>query len=206
MKMRIHSRYVHFDKRNPQASAVCDQSGFRVFHKDLVAQMEYNSAGLYNTGFLVHRDFVDTPNPQNMTPYVGVDLRAVKNPRPDFAQVPFQAKKEFNVTDFPNVYIQTYQPTKDETLDDGLANLQMAATLTQVLTGTRSSILRFIMPITVATWTMSNLTGGGLPIEVQQVQSYNVFTIPNGETRVFTATFTNFDMGVPQSVGLVPPI
>ena len=75
-------RYIRSNLRNFSAAAQCDQTGFQVLHKDLVPQMDYNGQGLYWTGFLVHKDFVDKPNPQKMATKIFSDPRTVKNPRP----------------------------------------------------------------------------------------------------------------------------
>lgn len=74
--------YIKATLKKFSAAAQCDQTGFQVLHKDLVPQMEYGGQGLYNTGYLVHKDFVDKPNPQNMAPRVSDDPKPVKNPRP----------------------------------------------------------------------------------------------------------------------------
>lgn len=53
--------------------SVCDASGFMCNRDDMVSQMAYNGAGLYNTGLVVHKRFADQPNPQALTPFLGVD-------------------------------------------------------------------------------------------------------------------------------------
>lgn len=63
---------------------MCDQSNFIVPHKDLVWQMEYNGAGLFNTGLLVYKKFVDKPNPTNLAPKFYGDPKPVMNARPSY--------------------------------------------------------------------------------------------------------------------------
>jgi hypothetical protein len=169
--------YVRIDKRRPRASAVCDVSGFRVMHHNLVPEMEYNGAGLYNTGMLVEKRFVTRPNPQNMTPYIGPDMKPVPNPRPDFARPPDPSLKEFDVSAYPDVVEQTRE---------------QYVWLTQVFIGNRTSDLLFEMPATYATWIMVNQTSGGHTIRFKQVAGYKTYDVEPGETRRFTSVFNDF--------------
>ena len=80
--MTRKSKWLDIDFNNPRAEAVCDMSGIFCMHKDLRPQMEYAGEGLVFTGFYVHKDFLDKPNPQNMTPKVYFDPIPISNPRP----------------------------------------------------------------------------------------------------------------------------
>jgi len=169
--------YVHINKRNPRASAVCDISGFRVMHHNLVHQMEYNGEGLYDTGLMVEKRFATRPNPQNMTPYIGPDMKPVPDPRPDFARPPNPSLREFDVTNYPDVVTQT----RDQ-----------YSWLTQVFYGARTAPLTFEMPATYATWIMTNRISGDQPIYVKQIRGYEVYEIPPDQTRTFTSLFNTF--------------
>jgi hypothetical protein len=169
--------YVRINKRSPRASAVCDVSGFRVMHENLVSEMEYNGAGLYATGMMVEKRFVTRPNPQNMTPFIGPDMKPVSNPRPDFARPPDPSLKEFDVRAYPNEVIQPREQYE---------------WLTQVFVGERTAPLLFLMPSTYATWSMTNQTSGGYAISFKQLLSYTSYEVLPGETRHFTSIFNTF--------------
>lgn len=80
--MRVKNKYLKIRMEDPQAQAVCDFSGVICMHNGLVKQMEYYGNGLRWTGFMVHKNFADKPNPQNLKPLVFKDPIPVKNPRP----------------------------------------------------------------------------------------------------------------------------
>jgi hypothetical protein len=81
---RPRGKYTKINMSNPLALGRCDYSGFLVRHADLVPQLQYRGAGaLVDTKYLVHRNFVDTPNPQDLTPLVMPDPIPIQNPRPD---------------------------------------------------------------------------------------------------------------------------
>lgn len=67
---------------NIQPLGQCDFTQYLCNHKDLRWYMEYNSTGLYNTGLLVHKDFLFKPNPSNLLPQLHTDPTPVKNARP----------------------------------------------------------------------------------------------------------------------------
>lgn len=83
--MRINSRgkYTRGKRNYPFAVGRCDYTGFIVKYTDLVKQYEYAGDGIYDTGYLVHKDFVDQPNPQNLVPILKLDPVPVLNARPD---------------------------------------------------------------------------------------------------------------------------
>lgn len=60
---------------------MCDQSNFSVPHKDMIRQMEYNGAGLFDTGLLVYKKFADRPNLSNLAPKFFGDPTPVINAR-----------------------------------------------------------------------------------------------------------------------------
>lgn len=80
--MRLNNSYLNISFKDPLPIAQCDRTGFIVMHKDLVWQMEYYGNGLRNTGWLVHKKFVDKPNPQLMVPPIYKDPQPVPNARP----------------------------------------------------------------------------------------------------------------------------
>lgn len=80
--MNPKSKWLNIDFNNPQAQAVCDYSGVICMHKDLRPQMEYAGDGLIFTGYYVHKDFLDKPNPQKLEPKTYFDPIPVPNPRP----------------------------------------------------------------------------------------------------------------------------
>jgi len=78
-----HGKLTDFDFDNVMASAFCDRTNMQCMHHDLVRQMEFGGSGLYFTGYLVHKDFIDEPNPQNLAPRPNNDPTAVPFPRPN---------------------------------------------------------------------------------------------------------------------------
>jgi hypothetical protein len=78
-----YGNYSRIDPKKPRALGMCDLSGFLCRHEDLIRQMEYRGNGLVWTGFLVHPDFADQPNPQGLVPILLPDPIPIKNPRPD---------------------------------------------------------------------------------------------------------------------------
>ena len=83
MQVRNHGKYTRMRLRNPRAIAVCDYSGLYVQHAALRRQMEYRGSGLVWTGYYVNPQFLDVPNPQNLTPLIYVDPKPILNARPD---------------------------------------------------------------------------------------------------------------------------
>lgn len=71
----------YIDEWNPEALAICDQTGFIFKRKDLVRQMEWRGNRLVWTGFLVGRPYVDQPNEQLRPPPLKPDPVPVKEPR-----------------------------------------------------------------------------------------------------------------------------
>jgi hypothetical protein len=51
-------------------------------HKDLRKQYEYYGNGLRYTGWMVHKKFLDKPNPQNLIPPFFADPEPVPDARP----------------------------------------------------------------------------------------------------------------------------
>lgn len=81
------NKYLKGDINNVRGSGVCDTSGFHVNYPDLKKQMEYSGQSLYWTGFLVHKDFLDKPQPQNLKPKFFGDPKPILNPRPGNYQI-----------------------------------------------------------------------------------------------------------------------
>jgi hypothetical protein len=76
------STYVKKGRKNFRPLAQCDMTGFPVSHSDLVPYYEWGGDSLYNTGLLVHKDFVDLPQIAGRTPIIFHDPTPVNNPRP----------------------------------------------------------------------------------------------------------------------------
>lgn len=74
-------QYFTSSLENFSPLGMCDQSNFCVPHNEMVHQMEYNGAGLYDTGLLVYRKFADKPNPTNLAPKFFGDPIPVQNAR-----------------------------------------------------------------------------------------------------------------------------
>lgn len=83
MKVRNRGKYTNMSRNRPRAIATCDRSGFMVQHDMLVKQDEYAGKGKIYLGYLVHPDFYDIPNAQNLTPPFRLDPRPIPNARPD---------------------------------------------------------------------------------------------------------------------------
>jgi hypothetical protein len=75
-------QYVQINKKAPKGTAYCDLSGFYVMHADLVWEKEYRGNALVKTGFLVHKDFVDIPNPSLKVKPIKIDPKPFLNARP----------------------------------------------------------------------------------------------------------------------------
>lgn len=75
-------KLTRFDWKNPTPWAFCDLSGFRGNREDMIKQMEYNSDGLYWTGFWVHKNYYRKPNPQGLKPLIMGDPYPVEYPLP----------------------------------------------------------------------------------------------------------------------------
>lgn len=83
MRTRNHGKYTNMSMTNPRAIGRCDYSGFMVEHSKLAKQMEYRGRSLVWTGFWVYSEFLDLPNPQNLTPLIKLDPKPIKDARPD---------------------------------------------------------------------------------------------------------------------------
>lgn len=83
MKFRTIGKYTKINRNKPKAQGVCDRTGFLVMHYDLKPQYQYAGSGKVNTGFLIHKDFIDKLNPQQLAPRPYLDPIPVPNPRTD---------------------------------------------------------------------------------------------------------------------------
>lgn len=81
MSNRPHGKHVFIDADEPHALAICDKTQFVHRRIDLVQQMEWRGNSIQWTGFLVGRDYVDTPNEQLRPPMLPPDPVPVPNPR-----------------------------------------------------------------------------------------------------------------------------
>ena len=83
-------KYEYDDKsmEHFEASAYCDRTGFRVLHKDLRRQYEWAGEHLVYTGKMVHKDFLDEPQPFFKHVPPKKDPLPVKDPRPG-STIPF---------------------------------------------------------------------------------------------------------------------
>jgi hypothetical protein len=82
------------------AYAYCDRTGFRVMHSDLRKQMTYAGNELIWTGYMVHKDFIDEPNPQSKPFVPRRDPKSVENARPnqiDYTKLYEEDKKKRNL-------------------------------------------------------------------------------------------------------------
>ena len=86
--MSYNPRGKHFkvDMKSPLGSAICDKTGFRMRHCDLVKQYEYYGDTLTWTGYMVGKWYVDTPNPSLRPVKLKPDPVALVNPRPQQTQ------------------------------------------------------------------------------------------------------------------------
>lgn len=83
MKFNFNSStYVRKGLHNFAPKAQCDVTGFAVNHTDLVAFHEWGGNTLYNTGLLMHKEYVDSANPRGKTPIIYHDPTPVLNARP----------------------------------------------------------------------------------------------------------------------------
>ena len=82
MSYRPKGKYVSIDSQSPRAIGICDYTGLRFNHSDLVRQLEWRGRRLAWTGFYVGRPFVDTPNAQLKPPVLVPDPVPIQNPRP----------------------------------------------------------------------------------------------------------------------------
>lgn len=82
MRFRTTSRYVKTNPKKPKSLGMCDRTGFLVMHYDLRPQYQYAGSGKVNTGFLIHKDYIDKLNPQQLAPKAYLDPYPVPNPRP----------------------------------------------------------------------------------------------------------------------------
>lgn len=81
----MYSKYssrIYINPRNPLPSAKDDQLGLICMHKDLRRKMEYSGNRLVFTGYLVHKNFLDQPNPQGLSPVFPPDPLPINEPRP----------------------------------------------------------------------------------------------------------------------------
>lgn len=83
MKFKKWGKYNKTNSKKPQAFGVCDRTGFVVMHYDLKPQYQYAGSGKVNTGFLIHKNFIDKLNPQQLAPKAYLDPIPVPNPRTD---------------------------------------------------------------------------------------------------------------------------
>ena len=82
-----HGKFTRFRYTDPSTYAygICDLSGLRFMHTDLVKDMQYAGDGLQWTGLMVSKRFLRPPNPQEKIPPIKSDPYPVPNPRPDLA-------------------------------------------------------------------------------------------------------------------------
>lgn len=84
---RPHGKYTQVNPQNPESFAVCDRCGFWRNRTDLVWQIEWSGARIYNRQLLVCSDrCFDAPTEQLRTIILPPDPPPVVNARvPDFA-------------------------------------------------------------------------------------------------------------------------
>lgn len=75
-------KHVYINKEHPEALGICDRTGFVHMHKDLVQEMEWRGDRLVWTGFLVGKEYLDTPNQSLRPPILPPDPVPVVRPRP----------------------------------------------------------------------------------------------------------------------------
>lgn len=75
----------------------CDYSGFTFLKEDLIPQMQYNGANLYDTGFLVYRGYADKPQAQYLAPTPKQDPVPINNPRIDTQMLATAGMVTFNL-------------------------------------------------------------------------------------------------------------
>ena len=78
----MESKYLKYDKNNPSPVAQCDRSGFMFNKTDMDFQYEWRGDSYVNTGLLVAKIFLDSPNEQSRPPLIKADPRPVENARP----------------------------------------------------------------------------------------------------------------------------
>lgn len=78
---RYPSQIPIVDWDNPQAWGRDDITSLPTMHNDMIKQMEYGPQGLYWTGFMVHYEDYNQPNPQLVPPRLKPDPVPVPNPR-----------------------------------------------------------------------------------------------------------------------------
>lgn len=191
MSRRVHGKYVRIRRKDPRASAMCDYSGFRVMHYNLVKQMEYNASGLYWTGYYVEKRFADIPNQQHLSPYTGADPYPIQHPRPDVAFEGIVPRIQIDVGSSPNFIDGVWE---QDTLQ--------SAYLNQTYVGSLTGDLRVVFPVCLAQWTVTNYCQGGFSLSFSQLGSPNSYTVPSGDKITFYGTFTSFSPRVPVQGGL----
>lgn len=75
-------------RRNPSAQAECDRCSFWYNLSDLQRQFQWAGNALVDTGFLVCRDCLDTPQQQNRSLILPADPFPKTNPRPSYDVTP----------------------------------------------------------------------------------------------------------------------
>jgi hypothetical protein len=80
--MKRRGRYTCVDPRDPRAAAVCDRGGEVRRHIDLIREMRWAGNRLVPSGFLVCRDHLDMPHPQDRVLILPPDPQPIRDPRP----------------------------------------------------------------------------------------------------------------------------
>ncbi len=167
--------------RNPRAIARCDYSGFMVRHMDLVRQMTYRGTGLVWTGFMVHPNFVDEPNPQDLVPLLRQDPVPVQQARPDS-----QIDAQNSIASTTGVI--TIEVTGDTTLTAKQFN-NGSITFTGVLTND----VVISVPALYNQFYANNITTGGFNLWMQlELNTFTAINIPQADPQTkFGPTVVN---------------
>lgn len=84
---RNHGKFTSLDITNYSTYGwgICDLSGLRFQHTDLVHDMQYAGNSLQWTGLMVSKRFLRPPNPQEKIPPIKSDPYPIPLPRPDLS-------------------------------------------------------------------------------------------------------------------------
>lgn len=152
MRVRPRGKYTHASRRNIHGIGQCDYSGMIVDYRDLCKQMQYVGNGLVWTGLYVFKNFLDTPNPQDLVPIVRQDPVPLPHPRPDNNFFP------------PAVYELTIDMTDKSTYT--LSNEETGHSLIQLQGTPSANPFAILFQIVPGQWLVNNQTANVMTVSL----------------------------------------
>lgn len=147
---RIYSQIPYVDWDDPDAYGRDDYNGLPVMHRDLVKQMQWGPQGLYWTGFMVHYERYNEPNPQLVPPRLKPDPVPIWNPRilarPPLPQIPTDLTLVSTTSSTASLtwdavyYDTSYVITAASTYNTITATVTVPVTFPYTLTGLSSGV------------------------------------------------------------------